>query len=172
MKHSMKKIMKRTLIILIVIVILFILVIGVFIVCNNKHSKNELTFYLSYESSYDTGWSYRLSEENIIQEIENDDYDMLWGDDIRYWMFEPVNPGIVTIYFDFRYESVVVEEKCFSITYCVDEDNNITKDSNESIQNDNVEFIKEPMELFWVKCNNFFTKTVKVIIAFILSLFI
>lgn len=155
----------------VVLCILLIIVLGILIIWNNNQSQESLMFYLPYESSYDTGWQYKLSEDNIIQEVDDIDYDMIYGQDIQYWSFEPVNSGTITIDFIYRYESAEVQEECFSLTYLVDEENNIVMISDDNFENTRVEVLKEPLELFWIKCNHYFMKVFKFIIAFILSRF-
>ncbi|MBQ8246924.1 MAG: hypothetical protein IJZ42_07305 [Lachnospiraceae bacterium] len=164
----MKKIYKKPLIISFIVILI---IAGIFIIWNSNQPKEGLSFYIPYKYDIATGWQYELSEDDIIQEVDDVDYDLSSGNYIQYWRFEPVNQGTVTINFTYVYQTEIIEEEGFSITYRVDENNNIEMVSEENLKEGKVEFVKAPLELFWIKCRHYFMMTLKIIAVLILSLF-
>lgn len=128
---------KKFIIIIFAILVLILLIAGTLITIyqvNKSAEENKgLTFYLPRSNTFSSNWSYEISDDNILLETDHDIYDYLC---IRYdyWEFRPRygSSGEVTIYFYAQYQTRIVEENCFSITYYVDENSYITEVSNEN----------------------------------------
>ncbi len=93
--------------------------------------ENTLIFYLAKSNSYGSDWSYEMSSDNVLKEKESDILNYVYGE-FNYWKFEPIGEGEVTICFTAYYELEVLQESCFTVTYYVDENLNITEISNEN----------------------------------------
>jgi len=127
-----KKIIVCVLIIVLIPIVLLISISqAVYMSTKNAEESKALTFYLPESGSYASNWNYTMSEEGIIEEIARRYYDFLFCD-YDYFEFEPKQSGEVTVYFIAQYETQVVEEDCFSITYYVDENGNITEVSSDN----------------------------------------
>ena len=130
--------MKKKKIIIYILIIVLIHIVSlictfqaVYMSTKNAEESKALTFYLPRSRSFASMWNYTMSEEGIIEQSAQRSYDFL-SCKYDYFEFEPVQSGEVTIYFIARYETEVVEENCFSITYYVDENGNVTEVSNEN----------------------------------------
>lgn len=132
MKKKRKKII---IVLLIILVVLLLLVIGgalaIYTSIQKTEENKDLTFYLPRSSSYASNWNYEISDKSIIKETASEIFDS-WYYKYDYLEFETEQSGEVTIYFIAQYETQVVEENCFSITYYVDENGNITEISSEN----------------------------------------
>lgn len=115
-----------------IILLMVSLSISVYIIQKRAKEDNILTFYLPRSSSFSSNWCYDVSNENILREGENEVYDYFFFRQYDYYELTPIASGEVTIYFIAQYETEVVEEKCFSITYYVDENYNITEISSDN----------------------------------------
>ena len=156
MGDYMKKKRKKIIItILIIIFILLLLTVGIALVIYTSVKKEEeskgLTFYLPRSNSFASSWSYELSNNDVLEEVERDAYDYLH---LRfdYWEFRPIAgaSGEVTVYFISYYQTEIMEENCFSITYYVDENQCITEISSEN-KPDAVNFDNSIANLAWLK---------------------
>lgn len=108
----------------------------------------ELTFCLHRTDGL-SNWSYELSNDSVLKETENTRYIYL-GHAYDDWKFEPIGSGEVTIYFTAQYETEIVEEDCFSITYYVDENYRVTEISSEN-KPSVVNFDNNIEGLIWLK---------------------
>ena len=127
----MMKCKKIVIIISLVLLLLAGVLITVYIVTKKHEDNNSIEFYLPCSASYASNWDYDISNTGIIKEADRDCYGYILMD-YDYFKFEAKQSGEVTIYFIARYETEVVEENCFSITYYVDENGNVTEVSSEN----------------------------------------
>ena len=127
---------KRITTILLEIIILTLVIVGtcliIFQIVKNEEESKGLTFYLPRSNSFASNWVYEMSEQDILKEREHQYLYALVGGDYQYWEFEAVGEGEVTIEYTAQYQLEVVEEKCFSVTYYVDEDGTIVIDNSIS----------------------------------------
>lgn len=76
-------------------------------------------------------WGYEMSVDGVLQEREHSSVSLfpLFGTK-HTWTFEAIGAGEVTIYWT-AYESgnEIVKDECYSVTYTVDSDLNITSGS-------------------------------------------
>ena len=128
----MKRKRKKIVIVLLAIVIPLIIVAGIFYLTKKAEDENGLSFYLPRSNSFASNWVYEMSEQDILKEREHQYLYALVGGDYQYWEFEAVGEGEVTIEYTAQYQLEVVEEKCFSVTYYVDEDGTIVIDNSIS----------------------------------------
>ena len=133
----MKKKRKKIIItILIIIFILLLLTVGIALAFYMSVKKEEeskgLIFYLPRSNSPASNWLCEVSNENVLQEIEDETYDYFIFYQYDYFEFKAIESGEVTIFFEAQCATEIVEEECFSITYYVDENYNITEISSEN----------------------------------------
>ena len=127
----MMKCKKIVIIISLVLLLLASVLITVYIVTKKHEDNNSIEFYLPCSASYASNWNYHISNTDIIKEADRDCYGYILMD-YDYFKFEAKQSGEVTIYFIVKYETQVVEEDCFSITYYVDENGDFTEVSSEN----------------------------------------
>ena len=117
------------------ILLSFLLILSVLIMVyavSKRHEESKsIEFYLPCSASYASNWNYHISNTDIIREVDRDCYGYILMD-YDYFKFEAKQSGEVTIYFIVKYETQVVEEDCFSITYYVDENGDFTEVSSEN----------------------------------------
>lgn len=156
MGDYMKKKRKKIIItILIIIFILLLLTVGIALAIYTSVKKEEeskgLTFYLPRSNSFASSWSYELSDSDVLVEVDQNVYDYM-NYRFDYWEFRPIAgaSGEVTVYFISYYQTEIMEENCFSITYYVDEKQCITEISSEN-KPDAVNFDNSIANLAWLK---------------------
>ena len=148
-----KKIVRTILIIVLIFVLLLIGVLQViYILIQEAEESKALTFYLPRSSSFASNWNYQMSDQGIIKETASETFALLHGE-YDYFEFEAEQSGEVTIYFIAQYETQVVEEDCFSITYYVNENGNITEVSGEN-KPEKINFDDDTMGLLKLKAYN------------------
>ena len=144
---------KRITTILLAILIPTLVIVGtcliIFQIVKKEEESKGLTFYLPRSTSFASNWNYEISDKSIIKETASEIFDS-WYYKYDYLEFETEQSGEVTIYFIAQYETQVVEENCFSITYYVDENGNITEISSEN-KPDKVNFDDDIIGLVWLK---------------------
>lgn len=162
-----KKTAMRIIIVIVFCLITVILTVYAIIKCTEE--KKGLTFYLLEEGRFASGWMYELSNDNVLEEVDMDVYDCFY-DRYNYWEFRPKAgaSGEVTIYFIAQCKTVIVEEDCFSITYYVDENGNVTEISSEN-KPDKVNYYDDIAGLAWLKSVDFLTKYIDGKISFIID---
>lgn len=138
----MNKKKKIFFLIFVFVIIIMLVAIGYSFINNQinylKKEESGMTFYLPRSNSFASNWNYKMSNTNVLREVEEDIFCYV-GCDFDYWKFEPVGTGEVTIYFTAQYQTEMVEEDCFSITYYVDAERNVTEISSEN-RPENVNF--------------------------------
>ena len=130
---------RKKIIITILIMILALLLLTVSIpffvyeMTKKEEESKGITFYLINGDSYDSGWSYELSDDSILAEVDSAVYDD-FQNRYLYWEFLPIAGagGEVTIYFTSYQKTMIAEEECFSVTYYVDANHGITEISSEN----------------------------------------
>ncbi|MBQ7765453.1 MAG: hypothetical protein IJ397_01265 [Lachnospiraceae bacterium] len=147
MKKKRKKIISVGIVLLVILVVLLI----IYAMTKRIEESKCITFYLLEGGSFSSGWTYELTTDNVLVEVDKEIYDCFY-DRYDYWEFQPIvgTSGEVTIHFIARYELLTVEEDCFSITYYVDENGNITEISSEN-KPDKVNFDDDIIGLVWLK---------------------
>lgn len=137
--------------------IIALVVCGIIIIYrSNLPKENALTFCLPRIDG-NSHWDYELSNSNILMMTESERYFNI-GCTYHYWVFEPIESGEVTIYFQDKCMAQIVEEYSFSITYYIDEDGNIEEISSNNkpemtnIKDDMAGFIGIKVQDF-VYCN-------------------
>ncbi len=134
MKRKRKKIV---IILTSIILVLLLLIASMPMIIYTSFEKSEeskgITFYLAEGDSYDSGWSYELSDDSILAEVDFAVYDD-FQNRYLYWEFLPIAGagGEVTIYFTSYQKTMIAEEECFSVTYYVDANYGITEISSEN----------------------------------------
>ena len=107
-----------------------LLVSSLLTACNNS-ANNTLTISHTTNGSMGENWEYEMSVDGVLQEKEHSLLSLfpLFGTK-HTWIFEAIGAGEVTIYWT-AYESgnEIVEDECYSVTYTVDSDLNITRGS-------------------------------------------
>ena len=71
-------------------------IIVCFIICTIKYGTKELTVYLRDGNSFASNWGYTMSQSGILVESDQQVLHILGGD-YRYWEFESIGVGEVTI---------------------------------------------------------------------------
>ena len=129
-----------------------------------------MTVYLKDGNSYASNWTYNMSVEGVLAEC---DHQVLYAyaGDYQYWEFEAVGVGEVTIHYTAKYETEVLEEKCFSVTYYVSEDGNITElsDNNKPPAYDKIP--NNPFKVFAIRAGHGLFVFLMRILLFIMQLF-
>lgn len=145
--------------ILIIMFTLLLLTVGIAIAIYTSVKEEEeskgLTFYLPRSNSFASSWSYELSDSDVLVEVDQNVYDYM-NYRFDYWEFRPIigaQNKVITIYFTSHYQTEIVEENCFSITYYVDENQGITEMSSEN-KPDAVNFDNSIENLAWLKTTN------------------
>lgn len=152
--------------------IIFILTIFVFLFDNAQLlnvgvNENIVTFYLARSNSYASNWTYKMSNNTVLEEEEAGILDYIKVD-YDYWKFRPIEKGEVTIYFTAHYELAVVEEDCFSITYYVDESGTVTEISSDN-KPEKINFDDNIVGLVWLKTVDFLINYIDRKISFIVD---
>ena len=147
----MKKKKNAMKVIIILVLCLVAIVLIACVVTKIIEMNKGLTFYLLDGGSFSSSWTYELTTDNVLVEVDQEIYDCFY-DRYDYWEFRPIAgvSGEVTIHFIARYQLLTVEEDCFSITYYVDETGNITEISSEN-KPDKVNFDDDIIGLVWLK---------------------
>ncbi len=145
--------------------IIALVICGIIIVYrSNLPKENALTFCLQNVRA-NSHWDYEFSNNSVLKVTEDSRYMNIFHI-YEYWVFEPIESGEVTIFFNYKEHGWVVEEYSFSITYYIDEDGNI-----EEISSDNkpeMTNIKDDMKGFiGIKVRNFIAN----IILYIIDIF-
>lgn len=158
----------KTLIVCTIFVVVFIFVC--FAACTIKYGSKKKTVYLKDGSSFASNWVYEMSEQDILKEREHQYLYALVGGDYQYWEFEAVGEGEVTIEYTAQYQLEVVEEKCFSVTYYVDEDGTITEISSHNKPTEYDDIPNNPLKVFAIRVGDFLFKIIMSIVIFFLEL--
>ena len=165
----MKK--KKTAIQVIIVMVLCLIVAMLTIYTITKWVEKEkgLTFYLLEGGSFSSGWTYELTTDNVLVEVDKEIYDCFY-DRYDYWEFQPIvgTSGEVTIHFIARYELLTVEEDCFSITYYVDENGTVTEISSDN-KPEKINFDDDIVGLVWLKTVDTLTNYIIEKISFIVD---
>ena len=128
-----------------------------------------ITFYLLDGGSFSSSWTYELTTDNVLVEVDQEIYDCFY-DRYDYWEFQPIvgTSGEVTIHFIARYELLTVEEDCFSITYYVDENGTVTEISSDN-KPEKINFDDNIVGLVWLKTVDTLTNYIIEKISFIVD---
>lgn len=135
---------KKYYVLICILLILIGVVIGIVLFLNRPKEKALLVRHTIYIGQ--NGWNYSLSKEGILQ-AEEPFYKIGFSDHV-YHKFIPVGSGEVTIYWQYYEDTEIISEYCYSTTYLVDEEGNITQISSENEpprQNNFVAAIQEYM---------------------------
>ena len=149
----MKKKKKYSFIILIVIILFGICTILIYGKLSISKDKTSLTFYLPRSTSFASNWNYEMNDTGVLKEVESGRYCSLTKY-YDYWRFEPIKSGEVTLYFIAQYQTEEVTEDSFSITYCVDENLQITE-INSNNKPEKINFDDDALGLVMLKFSDF-----------------
>lgn len=144
-------------------------IIVCFIICTIKYGTKELTVYLRDGNSFASNWGYTMSQSGILVESDQQVLHMLGGD-YRYWEFESIGVGEVTINYLAQYELEIVEEKCFSVTYYVDEDGTITELSSSNKPEGYDSIPNNPFIVFALRASNLLFVVITKMAIFLIEL--
>lgn len=128
---------------------LFCILIGTSLLaaCNST-ADNTLIISHTTNGSMGENWKYEMSTDKVLREADYKSASQFPVFGTKHtWTFEAIGAGEVTLYWT-AYESgnEIVEDECYSVTYIVDNNLNITSESKSSYypQNDgNHEIDKE-----------------------------
>ena len=128
---------------------LFCILIGTSLLAACDSSANN-TLIISHTANGSMGenWKYEMSTDEVLRESDHKSASQFPVFGAKHtWTFEAIGAGEVTLYWT-AYESgnEIVEDECYSVTYIVDNNLNITSESKSSYypQNDgNYEIDKE-----------------------------
>ena len=161
-----KKFLKILIVCTILIIVCFVIS---FVICTLRYSSREMTVYLNEAQLFGSNWVYEMNEQGILQECDEQVLDLLGGS-YHYWEFEAVGEGEVTIEYTAQYQLEVVEEKCFSVTYYVDEDGTITELSSYNKPAVYDDIPNNPLKVFAIRVGDFLFKIIMSIVIFFLEL--
>ena len=161
---------KNAMQVIIILVLCFITVVLIACVVTKKTEESKgITFYLSRSTMPASNWTYELSNNNVLKEVDDSIYDCFY-DRYDYWEFRPIAGvnGEVTIYFIAQHHLEIVEEDCFSITYYVDENGTVTEISSDN-KPEKINFDDNIVGLVWLKMVDFLTGYINRKISFIID---
>ncbi len=161
-----KKFLKILIVCTILIIVCFVIS---FVICTLRYSSREITVYLNEAQLSGSNWVYEMNEQGILQECDEQVLHLLGGN-YRYWEFEAVGEGEVTIEYTAQYQLEVVEEKCFSVTYYVDENGTITEISSHNKPTEYDDIPNNPLKVFAIRVGDFLFKIIMSIVIFFLEL--
>ncbi len=148
---------KRITTILRAILILTLVIVGtcliIFQIVKKEEESKGLTFYLPRSTSFASNWNYEMNDTGVLKEVESGRYCSLTKY-YDYWRFEPIKSGEVTLYFIAQYQTEEVTEDSFSITYCVDENLQITE-INSNNKPEKINFDDDALGLVMLKFSDF-----------------